>query len=216
MNILLKIRRGDRLESFEIPYKDGMTLLDALHYIKEYIDPSLSYRHFCRAGICGTCAVNINGFPKLACKEQLLPYTLEEEPILIEPLNNAPILKDLVVDLSNMVRSFKDYEIWVYPKEQPTKIDPELSHHIENASDCILCYACQSFCPEVKDKFYAGPLFFAKFYKLYIDPRDQKHGFRLLEALNSKIMHCLSCNKCNNVCPKEVHPATLIRELISF
>lgn len=216
MNIVLKIKRQNIFDTFEIPYKDGMTLLDAFHYIKEHIDPSLSYRHFCRAGICGTCSVNVNGFPKLACKEQLLPYTLENNPIIVEPLDNMPVLKDLVVDISDIATAFKTHKIWVNPKDENEDISQDLSYKIENASDCILCYACQSFCPEMRDIGYVGPLFFAKFYRLYIDPRDKDRSFRLLEAIDTKILHCLSCNKCNNACPKEVHPASLIRELIIF
>ncbi len=215
MKILLSIKRRDKTDTFEVPFKDGMTLLDAFHFVKERIDPSLSYRHFCRAGICGTCAVNINGFPKLACKEQLLPYALEEKPIFVEPLSNAKVIKDLVIETKELTDRIKSYKVWVNPKPQNIKIDPHLSHKIENASDCILCYACQSFCPEVMDKDYAGPLFFAKLYKLFVDPRDEEHGIRLLEAKNTEIFHCLSCNKCNNVCPKEVRPASLIRELLS-
>jgi Succinate dehydrogenase/fumarate reductase, Fe-S protein subunit len=108
----------------------------------------------------------------------------------------------------------KAYKAWITPIETNLKIDQELSKKIEESSDCILCYACQSFCPEVADKDYAGPLFFAKLYRLFIDPRDREHGIRLLEAKDSLILHCLSCNKCNNACPKEVKPATLIRELL--
>ncbi|GAB6077569.1 succinate dehydrogenase/fumarate reductase iron-sulfur subunit [Hydrogenobaculum acidophilum] len=214
MKLTLKIKRQDTFETFEIPYKEGMTLLDALNYIKEYIDPSLSYRQFCRAGICGTCALNVNGFPKLVCKEQALPYVLDEKPVVLEPLNNAEVIKDLVVDTSIMTKRIKTYKIWIDPLPENISIEQELSKKIEEASDCILCYACQSFCPEVLDRDYAGPLFFAKLYKLFVDPRDKEHSIRLLEAKESLILHCLSCNKCNNVCPKEVKPATLIRELL--
>ncbi len=215
MKLTLKIKRQNGFETFEVPYKDGMTLLDALNYIKEYIDPSLSYRQFCRAGICGTCALNVNGFPKLICKEQALAYALDENPVILEPLSNAEIIKDLVVDTTyTMSKRIKTYKTWVNQLQENITIEPELSKKIEEASDCILCYACQSFCPEVKDKDYGGPLFFAKLYKLFIDPRDKDHGIRLLEAKETLILHCLSCNKCNNACPKEVKPATLIRELL--
>ncbi len=214
MKLTLKIKRQDKFETFEIPYKEGMTLLDALNYIKEYIDPSLSYRQFCRAGICGTCALNVNGFPKLVCKEQALPYALDESPVILEPLNNADVIKDLVVDTSTIAKRIKTYKVWINPLPENISIEQELSKKIEEASDCILCYACQSFCPEVLDRDYAGPLFFAKLYKLFIDPRDEEHNIRLLEAKENLILHCLSCNKCNNACPKEVKPATLIRELL--
>ena len=215
MKIRLKIKRQDRFETYEVPYKEGMTLLDALKYIKEYIDPSLAFRQFCGAGICGTCAINVNGFPKLICKEQALSYALDENPTVLEPLNNAEVVKDLVIDTSNMSYRIKAYKAWITPIETNLKIDQELSKKIEESSDCILCYACQSFCPEVADKGYAGPLFFAKLYRLFIDPRDREHGIRLLEAKDGLILHCLSCNKCNNACPKEVKPATLIRELLN-
>jgi len=215
MKLIISIKRQEIFDNFEVPYKDGMTLLGALKYIKEYLDPSLAFRHFCGAGICGTCAVNVNGFPKLICKEQALPYALDEKPVLLEPLNNVEALKDLVVDTKPFSDRMKSYEAWINPLEENITIDQEISKKLEEASDCILCYACQSFCPEVLDKDYAGPLFFAKMYKLFTDPRDKDHSIRLLEAKDSLILHCLSCNKCNNACPKEVKPATLIRELLN-
>ncbi len=218
----LKVKRqtpGEEayFQSYEVPYEEGMTLLSALQKIKEEIDPSLTFRHFCRAGICGTCAVMVNGFPKLACKEQVLPYVLFGEELVVEPLSNFKVIRDLAVDKEEVLRKVKGLHLWIKEKSQDVRIDPELSRRIENSADCILCFACQSYCPQVLEEKYAGPLFFAKLYRFYIDPRDEEKSLRSAQAVvEGNLYHCLSCNKCNNVCPKEVEPATLIRELMKL
>ncbi|MCS7171463.1 MAG: succinate dehydrogenase/fumarate reductase iron-sulfur subunit [Aquificaceae bacterium] len=220
MVLRLKIKRQKDAEqayyqSFEIPYEEGMTLLTALQKIKEDFDPSLSFRHFCRAGICGTCTLMVNGFPRLACKEQILPYALFNEELTIEPLKNFAVLKDLVVDKERIIKKQKDLGLWIKERSKHLPINPELSKKIEKSADCILCLACQSYCPQVLEEDYAGPLFFAKIYRLYEDPREEEKPLRIKQAVREgKLYHCLSCNKCNLVCPKEVEPATLIRELM--
>ncbi|MCS7262279.1 MAG: succinate dehydrogenase/fumarate reductase iron-sulfur subunit [Aquificaceae bacterium] len=204
-------------QTFEVPYEEGMTLLTALQKIKESQDPSLSFRHFCRAGICGTCTVMVNGFPKLACKEQVLPYALFGDELLIEPLKNFQVIKDLVVDSESLIKKAKSMSLWIREKAENPRIPPDLSRRIESAADCILCFACQSYCPQVLEENYAGPLLFAKLYRLYEDPREDRKELRTRQAvLEGRLYHCLSCNKCNLACPKEVEPATLIRELMQL
>ena len=203
-------------ENFELEYKDGMTFLDAFHRIKE-IDPSFTFRHFCRAGICGTCTVFINRFPVLACREQVLPYVLTEQEVLVEPIDKFPLIKDLAVDHEDVIRRMKAFQTWVKEFKGEVRIPPEVSRKIEKAADCILCSACQSYCPQVLEKEYAGPLFLAKIYRFLEDPRDEDKDFRLREAVEEgHLYHCLSCDKCNSSCPKEVQPATLIRELMTY
>ncbi|MDW8095799.1 MAG: succinate dehydrogenase/fumarate reductase iron-sulfur subunit [Aquificaceae bacterium] len=222
MFLKLKIRRGSRngdsyYQTFSVPYSEGMTLLNALQQIKEEIDQSLSFRHFCRAGICGTCAVMVNRYPKLACKEQALPYALFGEEVLIEPLESFEVIRDLVVDNEKAIRRLKELRLWIKEYTKDPRINPELSKKIENSADCILCFACQSYCPQVMEEEYAGPLFFAKFYRFYKDPREEDKDVRVRQAIaDGRLYHCLSCNKCNSVCPKEVEPATLIRELMQY
>ncbi len=191
-----------------------MTFLSALQRVKENQDESLSFRHFCRAGICGTCAVYINGFPKLACKEQVLSYVLNGQEVLVEPLKNFKVLRDLVVDHEAIPKKLKELSLWVKAKSEEVRIDPQISRDIENSADCILCLSCQSYCPQVLESAYAGPLFFAKFYRFFLDPRDNENKRRIAQAFEGRLYHCLSCNKCNNTCPKEVEPATLIRRLM--
>ncbi len=220
MVLRLKIRREKEkgkvyYESFQVPYEEGMTLLSALQRIKEEIDPSLTFRHFCRAGICGTCALMVNGFPKLACKEQVLPYVLFGEELIIEPLKNFEVLRDLVVDNEKVIGKIKELRLWIKETKKDPRIPPELSRKIEDSADCILCLSCQAYCPQVLEEKYAGPLFFAKLYRFYEDPREEDKALRISQAIKEgNLYHCLSCNKCNLVCPKEVEPATLIRELM--
>jgi len=220
MVLKLKIRRQEDTgksyyQTFEIPYQEGMTLLMALQRIKEELDPSLCFRHFCRAGICGTCTIMVNGFPKLACKEQALPYALFEQEVLIEPIRNFKVIRDLVVDNEGVIEKIKSLRLWIREQSKDPRIEPELSRKIENSADCILCLACQSYCPQVLEENYAGPLFFAKLFRFYEDPREEQKELRAKQAVREgNLYHCLSCNKCNLVCPKEVEPATLIRELM--
>ena len=221
MKLRLRIKRGtgkeERYDSFEIEVSEGMTFLSALQKIKEEIDPSLTFRQFCRAGICGTCAITINGFPKLACREQVLPYAMLEEEVTLEPLEKFPVIRDLAIDSSDMVTEMKRLRSWIREFSGEVRIPPELSRRIEKSADCILCLACQSHCPQVLEEEYLGPLYFAKLYRFLEDPRDQEGEKRLEIAVEEgNLYHCLSCNKCNNVCPKDVEPATLIRELMTY
>jgi len=221
MKLRLRIKRGtqgdERYDTYEIDVTEGMTFLSVLQKIKEDIDPTLTFRQFCRAGICGTCAVTINGFPKLACREQVLPYAMLEEEVTLEPLDKFPVIRDLAVDTSDMVDELKRLRAWIREYSGEVRIPPELSRRIEKSADCILCLACQSHCPQVLEQEYLGPLYFAKIYRFLEDPRDRSGDLRLRTAVHKgNLYHCLSCNKCNNVCPKEVEPATLIRELMTY
>lgn len=223
MILRLSIRREDPqngtciYQNFEIPYEEGMTFLTALQRIKEYQDETLTFRHFCRAGICGTCTIYINGFPKLACKEQVLPYVLLEREVILEPLKGFKVIRDLAVDNEKVIRRIKEIHGWIKGTAGECKIPPDISKKLENAADCILCFACQSYCPQVLEERYAGPLIFAKLYRFLEDPREVDKGERLTQAIEyGNLYHCLSCNKCNHVCPKEVQPATLIRELMTY
>ena len=223
MQLRLKVFRYDPevgqegYDTFEIDYEEGMTFLTAFHRIKESLDPTFTFRHFCRAGICGTCTVSINGFPKLACKEQVLPYVLTGEEITVEPLEKFPIIKDLAIDHDNVINKMREFHTWIRKFEGEVRIPPQINRKIEKAADCILCSACQSYCPQVLEKEYAGPLFFAKIYRFLEDPRDRDSNRRLREALvDGRLYHCLSCDKCNSSCPKDVEPATLIRELMTY
>jgi len=206
--------RGERYEEHLLTYEEGETFLSLLQRLKEK-DPTLSFRAFCRAGICGTCTVLVNGFPKLACREQVKPYALTGETVTIEPLRGFPLIRDLAVETEGAVERAKNCELWVKEKPNNVPVPPEVNKKIEKGADCILCFACQSYCPQVREFEYAGPLFFAKLHRLYNDPRDGAREERLREAFQGELYHCLSCDKCNNACPKEVSPADLIRELMT-
>ncbi len=221
MVLKLKIRRQDRLEegafyqTFEVPYEEGMTFLTAFNRIKENQDETFTFRHFCRAGICGTCTVLINGFPKLACKEQVLYYVLLGKEVIVEPLKGFHTIKDLVVDNEKVIKKIKEFKGWIRGKDGNYRITQDVSQKLEKSADCILCLACQSYCPQTLEEDYAGPLLFAKLYRLFEDPREENREERLKQAIyDGRLYHCLSCNKCNHVCPKEVEPASEIRELM--
>ncbi len=208
---------GERYDSFEVECGEGTTFLSALQSIKEEQDPTLSFRQFCRAGICGTCTVLVNGFPRLACKEQTLPYALLRGEVTLEPLRGFPVIRDLAVDHESVVERMKEYGTWLKGCAEDVKVPPEINRRIEQAADCILCSACHSYCPQVLEREYAGPLLFAKMYRLLLDPRECNGDERLTLVLDrGHLYHCLSCDKCNSACPKEVQPADLIREMMVY
>ncbi|MEN3034620.1 MAG: succinate dehydrogenase/fumarate reductase iron-sulfur subunit [Aquificaceae bacterium] len=218
MVLKIRIKRqkpGEKptFESYEVPASEGMTLLDVLNFVRDEIDPTLTVRQFCRAGICGTCGVNVNGFPKLICKEQAMPYALLKREVTFEPIN-LPTIKDLVVDPSDQIKKLKSMALWIKEVANNIPLEPEKSKEVEESADCILCFACQSYCPQILDESYLGPLFFAKLFRFSSDPRDNNQQKRVEQSIQGGLYRCLSCNKCNNVCPKEVRPASLIRSLM--
>ncbi len=222
MKLRLRIFRYDPsqgrsgYDTFEVECSEGMTFLSALQRIKEE-DPTLSFRQFCRAGICGTCAILIDGFPRLACREQLFPYALLRGEVTLEPLGGFPKVKDLAVDHESVPERMRELGIWVEGCREEVRIAPEVNRDLERAADCILCNACQAHCPQTLERDYAGPLLFAKLYRLLRDPRDCRGEERLTLALREgHLYHCLSCDKCNSTCPQEVRPADLIRELMVY
>ncbi len=214
----LKIFRGNGREgefkTYKVEVEEGDTLLSLLQKVKEE-DETLSFRQFCRAGICGTCAVEVNGFPKLICKERAKDYLYSFKEVILTPLRNFKVIKDLVCEHERTFKLMKELKLHLEPLRENIPLRPQEVKEISFGSDCILCNACQSYCPQIRDEKYLGPLFFAKLHRFFKDRRDKEKDRKLNLALEGKLFFCLSCNKCNNVCPKEVKPADLIRELFS-
>lgn len=198
---------------------DGVMLLDALNYIKANIDETLNYRRSCREGVCGSDAMNINGKNGLACVTSLSSF--KNKKIVLRPLPGMPVIRDLVVDLTNFYAN--------YAKIKPfLQNDFAISHDAERLQskedrakldglyECILCACCTSACPSYwwnPDKFLgpAAALQAARFVK---DSRDTKTIERLVE-LDDKfnIFRCRTIMNCTYVCPKNLNPAKAIAEL---
>lgn len=221
-----------RYDTFELEPANGMTVLSALFHVQEHFDDSLAFRYSCRGAVCGTCAMLINRVPRLACRTQLhalvagklsLPlhaYVLPEytEPwdpateIIIEPLPNLPVIKDLIVDMTTFFANYRAVDPAFHPpdrhpeKERP--MSPAAVRELEKYTTCILCAACFGACPvNGKNPRYLGPAALAKLYRFHIDPREQPGPGRLAAADKPEgWWACEFHTNCRKVCPKDVPP----------
>ena len=201
---------------------EGMTIFDALAYIKDRIDPTLTYRAFCRSAICGSCAMRINERAKLACKEQIL-FHVRDGKVTIKPLENAKIIRDLTVDVDEALDKLKKLKPWLEedPKKVPesTKSEslvlPEEFAHYDHMTDCILCMACYGSCSAEKaDSNYAGPFQFTKALRFIKDSRDGVDiDERVQLCIDNGVWDCVQCQMCLAACPKGITPADDIQEL---
>lgn len=206
----VRIRRFDgrdgnaRYQSFKVPYRKWMRVLDALNWIAEHEATDLAYRWICGSKMCGSCALRMNGREVLACWEAVEPS------MTVEPLRNLPVVRDLVVDRAPYEAKVAQLEPWL---ERPTPYAgfPEpLSHkQMSNASkalDCIGCMCCYSACPVVGlgdlTKF-AGPAPLVQLGQTALDPRNDPQKVKRSLALTD-IFNCVSCYRCEEVCPASI------------
>jgi succinate dehydrogenase / fumarate reductase iron-sulfur subunit len=219
------------LENYTVPVTKGMTVLDGLTWIKEHIDSSLSWRSSCRMGICGSCGMFINGLPRLACNNQIVH--LHSERVVVKPLPNYDIIRDLVPDLEDLFgkhRSVKPYLIRKDSAEQdsPTgeyfQSQQELINYIQFAY-CIKCGLCMAACPTVAtSEEYPGPQPLTAGWRYLSDSRDEggerylsdsrdEGGDQRQDVLYSShgVYRCHFAGACSQVCPKGVDPALAIQ-----
>ncbi|MEM0202365.1 MAG: succinate dehydrogenase iron-sulfur subunit [Archaeoglobaceae archaeon] len=216
----LLIRRFDEKsywQSFEVPVKRGMTVLDALFYIRENIDPTLAFRASCRMGICGSCAVKINGKPRLACETQISKFKKE---IKVEPLDNFAVIRDLVTEFEGFFvkhKKVKPYLIAEADYENPVERlqTPQELKRYYIFSLCIKCGACVSVCPASATlEGYLGPAALVAAYRFNADSRDEGKEERLRIASESiGVWRCHSAMECSEVCPKQIEPAKAVQLL---
>lgn len=196
---------GIYLEDFELDIKSGMTILDCLLEIKNKQDGSLTFRKSCRSGICGSCAVMINGVARLACKTQATEV-IKDWVILIEPLKNLPVTKDLVVDMANFYEAMEKIEPWL--KNDGSGIAGyEDREKLEKAVDCITCGVCWSAC-NVKDvdadNSIFGPAAQTKNCRFICDSRDNTDPERIRRSFGGGLGVCTLCEQCGTFCPAEI------------
>ena len=214
INIYRNNKNKVKIDKFSINKDEcGTMVLDALIYIKNNVDKTLGFRRSCREGICGSCAMNINGKNRLAC---LTPI---ENKMTIYPLPHMPIIKDLIPDMTNFYKQYKEIKPWL----QNNKI--EISQNYQSIEDrkkldgmyeCILCACCSTSCPSYwwnSDK-YLGPAVLMQAYRWIADSRDTNTQERL-EYVNDamKLYKCKTIMNCTNTCPKGLNPGKAIGEL---
>ncbi len=193
----------------------GPMVLDALIKIKNEIDPTLTFRRSCREGICGSCAMNIDGTNTLAC---LKPIAEVKEAVRINPLPHMAVVKDLVPDLSQAYAQLRSIEPWLQA-DTPAPPDGErLQSKEERAKldgmwECILCFCCTTSCPSYwwNGDRYLGPAVLLQAYRWIADSRDERTGERL-DALQDpfKLYRCHTIMNCTQTCPKGLNPAQAI------
>lgn len=207
-----------RLESYTLKVLNRMSILDVLLMVQIKEDPTLTFRYSCRAGMCGSCAVVINGKEGLACKTKL--FTINSNKITITSLRNLPIIKDLAVDFKPFFDKLKLVNAYFSPidKQLIQRVIPPTEkrrRQILDGLDCISCAACYSACTMVSwDKDYLGPAALNRVFCLSADERDAKAHERL--SLVDREHGCWTCHQlfdCAVVCPKGINPTLSIQRL---
>ena len=203
------------VSTYKVPVFKGTTILDALNYIKDNLDETLTFRHSCRMGICGSCGVNVNGKPMLACYTQVLD--LKADSLTIEPLSSLPVVKDLVVDIQPFFQNFKKIKTVLIKPEEALKRGDEFAQSPERLKKywdltlCTKCSVCYSACPAVIDEKFLGPSALAANYRFMADSRDEGLDERL-KTVTDNVWLCTSCNSCTMFCPKLVNCSDSIVE----
>lgn len=217
-NVIFSIKRFNPDKDSKPYYKDynldvpeGATILDCLNLIKWTQDGTLTYRMSCRSAICGSCALKVNGHPKLACKTQAATEVIGGR-MKIEPIGNAKVLKDLVVDLEPFWRKIEKIEPWLIPDDSPPSRErrqsPQDFHRIDAASSCIMCAVCCSDCNSwAANENYLGPAALAKAQRFVDDSRD-KASLKRVQTLSKAtgIWDCTHCGECVERCPTDAKP----------
>jgi succinate dehydrogenase iron-sulfur subunit len=206
-----------RTEVYEIPVQEDWKVLDAVNYIKDECDGSLSHRWSCRMAVCGSCGMMVNGEPKLTCKQPLREYG---DTVRIEPLANFPVVRDLVVEFEGFLERFKSVQPWIVRAKQKAVEEgtcrqlPEQLEVFRQFSMCINCMLCYSACPVVAhDPHFLGPAAIALGHRYNMDSRDEGAAVRN-EVFRGEgsVFHCSYANECSEVCPKHVDPAAAVNQ----
>lgn len=210
--------REPTTQSYRFSLREKWTVLDGLNHIKDHIDGTLSYRWSCRMGICGSCGMMINGEPRLGCTTFLTEFL--PKPVQIEPLGNFPVIRDLVVDIDDVMQKLVEVTPWIVREnDQPLAAGEYLQTPAEldqyqRYSMCINCMLCYSACPSYAlDPAFIGPAAIALAQRYNLDSRDQGSRERM-DVLSTPegVWACTSVGACTSACPKGVDPAGAIQQ----
>jgi len=207
-------------EEFDVPREEGMTVLDALIWIRDHLDGTLTFRHSCRQGVCGSDAMFVNGRQRLCCTTQIADL---DEPVQIDPLPHSGVIKDLVIDMERFYEQMHAVDPFFDPDELPDdplaeqRQTPENREKIKMSTRCIWCGACSSSCNIVAgDNQYLGPASINKAYRFINDEREgaDRRDERLEQmADDHAVWRCQTQFSCTEVCPKDIPLTEHIQEL---
>ncbi|MBW2496075.1 MAG: succinate dehydrogenase iron-sulfur subunit [Deltaproteobacteria bacterium] len=212
-----------RKQEYTVPCEPNWKVLDAVNFIKDEIDPTVSHRWSCRMAVCGSCGMMVNGEPKLTCKTSLDEYG---DRVDIEPLANFPIVRDLVVDLDGFMHKFESVKPWIVRAKDKAADMENLNHKgtysqsaeqlavFKQFSMCINCMLCYSACPVVANEpEFLGPAAIALGHRYNMDSRDEGNDERNdIFRGEGTVFSCSYANECSEVCPKNVDPAAAVNQ----
>ena len=208
--------KNPRIDTYEVDMDNcGSKVLDILNKIKNEIDPSLTYRRSCAHGVCGSCAMNIDGVNTLSCTKS---YDEIDGEINIYPLPHLKVIKDLIGDLSILYKQYESIEPWLKNNSQTEKgkeiyQSREEREKLDGYYECIMCACCSTSCPSYwwNGEKYLGPAVLLQAYRWIIDSRDDERKERLKKVADElKLYRCHTIMNCTNSCPKGLNPAKAI------
>jgi succinate dehydrogenase / fumarate reductase iron-sulfur subunit len=210
-----------RMDTYFVDRDDcGPMVLDAILWIKNNIDATLTFRRSCREGICGSCAMNMNGQNGLACTSSIDDSINAKGVVAIYPLPHLPVIKDLVPDLTRFYAQHASVEPWLQTTtpapEKEWKQSKEDREKLDGLYECILCACCSTSCPSYwwNGDRYLGPAVLLQAYRWLIDSRDESTGARLDNLEDPfRLYRCHTIMNCANACPKGLNPAKAIAEI---
>tara|TARA_Y100000589_G_scaffold322590_1_gene355739 strand:+ start:50 stop:850 length:801 start_codon:yes stop_codon:yes gene_type:complete len=211
-------KSNPRVDTYFIDTSEsGPMVLDALIHIKEEIDPTLTFRRSCREGICGSCAMNIDGVNTLACTRGLNEI---KGDVRIYPLPHMPVIKDLIPDLTNFYKQHASIMPWLETKTETPEKEWEQSINqrkkLDDLYECVMCACCSTSCPSYwwNSEKYLGPAALLHAYRWLVDSRDETRDERLNDIEDSfKLYRCHTIMNCARTCPKNLNPAKAIAEI---
>jgi fumarate reductase iron-sulfur subunit len=209
--------QAPRTETYEVPVQDDWKVLDALNYIKDHLDPSLSHRWSCRMAVCGSCGMSVDGEPKLTCKVSLAEYG---DTVRVAPLANFPVIRDLVVELEGFMERLQKVKPWMMVAKEKSLAEgtnrqtPDELEAFKQFSMCINCMLCYAACPVIANEpDFLGPAAIALGHRYNQDSRDEgAHQRNRVFREEGGVFSCSYANECSEVCPKDVDPSGAIQQ----
>jgi len=213
-------RDDGRYVAYEVPRLDNQTVLDVVTYVQRYLDPTLSYRFACRVGVCGSCAMTVNGRPRWTCRTHVAKVAAQGK-VELGPLANLPVVKDLATDMTRFFDKWQQAKGSFSPSksrtDRVTEIRPDTPARIaiDKAIECINCGICFAACDSVRwNPDYLGPAALNRAWTLVNDERDASNAERLAAVTRAGGCHsCHTHQSCEQHCPQAINPTASIAGL---